>query len=495
MEFLTITGNAARKRTGCAVVGVFAGKRLSAAATEVDKATSGLIKRVLRRGDLSGKIGQTLLLADASGASCERILLVGCGNKSEFNRKQYRRALTAAAAALSGTGSRDVICYLSQERIKDTDKVTAARHGVEAVIHALYRESNSKTSKKETAPALKKVAFAFGSKRDADAAKKGIKIGEAIAEGVNLARDLGNLPANICTPTYLAQTARKIARGKKTMEVKVLGEAEMKRLGMGALLSVTEGSKEPAKLIVMRYRGTAARKPPIALVGKGITFDSGGISLKPAPNLDEMKFDMCGAASVLATIMVASRLRLPLNLVGVVPACENMPGGRATKPGDIVTSMSGQTIEILNTDAEGRLILCDALTYARKFKPSVVIDVATLTGACVIALGVHLTGLMSGDDKLAESLLAAGKEAEDIAWRMPLAEEYGQQLKSRFADFANVGGREGGAVTAACFLSKFTRGIAWAHLDIAGTAWRSGVKKGGTGRPVPLLVQYLLSQA
>ena len=495
MEFLTVTGNAARKRTGCAIVGIYAGKRLSAAAAELDEATSGLIKRVLRRGDLSGKTGQTLPLADASGVSCERILLVGCGNKSEFDRKQYRRALTAAATALFDTGTRDAICYLSQERIQDTDEVTAARHGVEAVGHALYRESNSKTLKNDPALALKKVAFAFGKKKAADAAKEGIRIGEAVAEGIKLTRDLGNLPANICTPNYLAQTARKIARSKKTMEVKVLGEAEMKRLGMGALLSVTEGSKEPAKLIAIRYRGAAARKPPIALVGKGITFDSGGISLKPAPNLDEMKFDMCGAASVLGTLLVAARLNLPLNLVGVIPACENMPGGRATKPGDIVTSMSGQTIEILNTDAEGRLILCDALTYARKFKPSVVIDVATLTGACVIALGVHLTGLMSSDDKLAESLLAAGKEAEDFAWRMPLAEEYGQQLKSRFADFANVGGREGGAVTAACFLSKFTKGLSWAHLDIAGTAWRSGGKKGSTGRPVSLLVQYLLSQA
>ena len=495
MEFLTITGNAARKRTGCAIAGVYAGRRLSASATELDKATRGLIKRVLRRGDLSGKLGQTLLLADTSGVSCERILLVGCGNKSEFRRKNYRRALTAAATALSDTGTKDAICYLSQEHIKETDDVTAARHGVETVLHALYRESNSKTSKREPAPALNKVAFAFDNKKAADAAKEGIRIGEAIAEGVKLARDLGNLPANICTPNYLAQTARKIARGKKTVEVKVLGEAEMKKLGMGALLSVTGGSREPAKLIVIRYRGATARKPPIALVGKGITFDSGGISLKPAPNLDEMKFDMCGAASVLGTLFVAARLRLPLNLVGVIPACENMPGGMATKPGDIVTSMSGQTIEILNTDAEGRLILCDALTYAQKFKPSVVIDVATLTGACVIALGVHLTGLMSSDNKLAESLLAAGKAAEDIAWRMPLAEEYGQQLKSRFADFANVGGREGGAVTAACFLSKFTNGVCWAHLDIAGTAWRSGANKGSTGRPVPLLVQYLLGQA
>ncbi len=494
MEFLTTAGNPARQRTGCVIVGIYRGNRLSQPAITLDKAAKGLIKRIVRRGDVTGKLGETMLIADAPGIAGDRILLVGCGNKKEFGAKQYRIATMAAVNTLSKTGTREAISYISAESLNRQNPESITRHGVEAVLYATYGESNRKLKTDGARTNLKKLTFGFIDKTDAKTSVKGIRIGNAIADGVRLTRDLGNLPANICTPSYLATEARKLARDRKSVNVKVLNEAEMKRNGMGALLAVTSGSNEPAKLIVIRYKGAAAKQPPIALVGKGITFDSGGISLKPAPNLDEMKFDMCGAASVLGTFLAAIRLRLPLNLVGIIPACENMPGGTATKPGDVIKSMSGQTIEILNTDAEGRLILCDALTYARKFKPAAVIDIATLTGACVIALGIHLTGLMSRDDDFAESLLRAGREAEDLAWRMPIAEEYATQLKSRFADFANIGGREGGAVTAACFLSKFTKGVTWAHLDIAGTAWRSGAKKGSTGRPVPLLVQYLLSK-
>jgi leucyl aminopeptidase len=335
--------------------------------------------------------------------------------------------------------------------------------------------------------------LALAKRGDAARAKRGAEHGDAIAAGMSLAKELGNLPANICTPSYLARAAQKLARENKNLQTRVLNEAEMKRLGMHSLLSVTAGTKEPARLIVMQYKGKVGQKP-VVLVGKGVTFDSGGISLKPGPGMDEMKFDMCGAASVIGTIAAVARLRLPINLNVVVPAVENLPSGIATKPGDIVKSMSGQTIEILNTDAEGRLILCDALTYSRRFKPDTIVDVATLTGACVIALGHHRTAVMSTNDDLADEIVNAGISAEDRGWHMPLAEEYANQLKSNFADFANVGGRDGGTVTAGCFLSKFTDGMNWAHLDIAGTAWKSGKQKGATGRPVPMLTEMLLAR-
>ena len=328
---------------------------------------------------------------------------------------------------------------------------------------------------------------------EAKEARLGLHHGDAIGAGVALAKDLGNLPANVCTPSYLVQQARGLARGDKKLQVQVLEEADMRKLGMGSLLSVTAGTAEPAKFIILRYRGAAQNKAPVVLVGKGITFDAGGISLKPPPQMDEMKYDMCGAATVLGVMRAVKELGPTLNLIGVIPTCENLPSGRATKPGDIVTSMSGKTIEILNTDAEGRLILCDALTYAQRFKPTAIIDIATLTGACIVALGRHRSGLMSNSDRLARSLLKAGDQADDPVWQLPLDEPYQQQLKSNFADMANVGGREAGTITAGCFLSRFAKDESWAHLDIAGTAWRQGKAKGGTGRPVPLLMEYLLN--
>ena len=341
---------------------------------------------------------------------------------------------------------------------------------------------------------LGKVGFAIAKRSDAAKAELGAAHADAIVESMSLAKDLGNLPGNVCTPSYLARTAQQLARGHRSLQTKVLNEAEMKKLGMHSLLSVTAGTVEPAKLIIMQYKWAGSDRP-IVLVGKGITFDAGGISLKPGPGMDEMKYDMCGAASVIAAVAAVAALKLPINVTAVVPTCENLPSGTATRPGDIVKSMSGQTIEILNTDAEGRLILCDALTYARRFKPAAMIDVATLTGACVIALGHHRTAVMSNNDDLSQEILDAGIAADDRAWPMPMADEYAQQLKSNFADFANVGGRDGGAVTAACFLGKFTKGIDWAHLDIAGTAWQSGSRKGSTGRPVPMLTEYLLARA
>jgi leucyl aminopeptidase len=340
---------------------------------------------------------------------------------------------------------------------------------------------------------LKKVGLSIAKRGDAARSMRGTEHGDAIVAGMSLAKDLGNLPANVCTPSHIARTAQKMGRELKNVTTRVLSEAEMKRLGMHSLLSVTAGTTEPAKLVVMQYKGKPGTKP-VVLVGKGVTFDTGGISLKPPPSMDEMKFDMCGAAGVIGTMFAVAKLKLPINLNVVVPAVENLPSGTATRPGDIVKSMSGQTIEILNTDAEGRLILCDALTYSKRFKPDTIIDVATLTGACVIALGHHRTAVMSKHDKLSTDIVKAGVAAEDRGWPMPLGDEWAAELKSNFADMANVGGRPGGTITAGCFLSKFTEGENWAHLDIAGTAWVSGKQKGATGRPVPMLTEYILGR-
>jgi leucyl aminopeptidase len=494
MQFFVTSATPSRQRTDCAIVGIFDKGTLGAAAEELDAKLGGRISKLAKRGDVRGKAGDTLLLADVSGVACERILLIGLGARDKFTRKQYRKAVTTALNALDKTGARDAVSYLSLEDVQDTDAYSASRAAVEAVGNAQYRIPDHKTSNKRPKSALTRFGIAVAGRGDRAAAERGIAHGEGIVAGMNLMRDLANQPANVCTPTYLANTAKNLAREHKSIRVRVLNEDECRRLKMGSFLSVTNGTQEPAKLIVLEYRGGARNADPVALVGKGVTFDTGGISLKPPAAMDEMKFDMSGAASVLGTFKAVATLKLPINLVGVVPACENMPSGRATKPGDIVKSMSGQTIEILNTDAEGRLILCDAITYARRFKPKAVIDIATLTGACVIALGTHLSGLFGNDQELIDALRDAGQRADDRAWPMPIGEEYAEGLKSNFADFANVAGREAGAVTAACFLAKFTDGLKWAHLDIAGTAYVSGSNKSSTGRPVPLLVDYLLHQ-
>lgn len=346
-----------------------------------------------------------------------------------------------------------------------------------------------------TKAAAKKLSLFIGEQKKTVAVVRSVSEGEAIANGIKLAKDLANLPGNICTPSYLAEQAKQLGKASSQLKVSVLEEKQMKALGMGSLLSVSRGSREPAKLIVMEYSGGKPKAKPVVLIGKGLTFDAGGISLKPAAAMDEMKYDMCGGASVIGAMAACVKLALPINLVVIVPSSENLPDGAANKPGDIVTSMSGQTIEILNTDAEGRLILCDALTYAERFKPAAVVDVATLTGACIIALGAHASGLLSNDDKLAAELLEAGNRATDRAWQLPLWDDYQEQLKSNFADMANIGGKGAGTITAACFLSRYADKYKWAHLDIAGTAWRSGDQKGATGRPVSLLSQFLLKRA
>jgi leucyl aminopeptidase len=329
----------------------------------------------------------------------------------------------------------------------------------------------------------------------AAAAKRGLAHGDAIAAAAKVQRDLANLPANVCTPTYLADRAKALGKSQTSVKVTVLDEAGIRKEKMGCFLAVTQGSEQPPKFIVMEYKGPKAPKAPIVLVGKGITFDTGGISLKDPGAMDEMKFDMSGSAAVIAALTLVSSLRLPLHVVGLIAACENMPGGRAVKPGDIVTSAAGHTVEILNTDAEGRLVLCDALHYARRFEPAAVVDVATLTGACVVALGSHHAGCMSNDEALARELVQAGARADDRVWHLPLTEEYADQLKSNFADFANIGGREGGAITAAAFLGKFTEGLKWAHLDIAGVAYQGGAQKGSTGRPTAMLADFLIHRA
>ena len=494
MRFKVVSGSAARSRTDCAVVGIYESGLLGVAAAQLDAVLGGRIARLAKRGDLRGKAGEMTML-DVDRGPAGRVLVVGLGRKDRLDRKGYKKALRVAAAAAARSGARDAVSYLSLEPVAHTDVYYRARLAAEAVGHALYRVPAIRSTRPAPAPALKGFAVAVAGRGEVREAERGLAHGRGIALGTALTRDLANLPANVCTPSHLGQRARELAREHRSIRVEVLGEPELRRLKMGSFLSVTAGTDEPARLIVLRYNGGKPRQAPIALVGKGVTFDSGGISLKEPVGMDEMKFDMTGAASVLGAIKAAAEIGLPINLVGVIPACENMPSGRATKPGDVVRSMSGQTIEVINTDAEGRLILCDALTYTRRFKPDVVIDIATLTGACVIALGAHLSAVMSNDDELAAEIEDAGRRAEDRAWHMPMAEEYHDQLKSNFADFQNSCGREGGAITAACFLSKFTDGMRWAHLDIAGTAWLGGSQKGSTGRPVPLLVDFLIHRS
>jgi leucyl aminopeptidase len=446
---------------------------------------------------MDGKAGAVRLLHGVPNTACERVLLLGLGKEEEFNEKKYRDSIRAAFKALKETGAADATFFLTGVPVGNRDTDWKVSQTVVVAMEGAYRFDRLKSKVDETLPHLRKITLGITSGEAADitTAESSLQQGIAIAEAMNLTKDLGNLAPNICTPTYLAEQASGIAKTYK-LKATILDQKDIEKLGMGALLAVAKGSRQPPKLIVLEYWGARSKKEkPVVLVGKGITFDTGGISLKPAAEMDEMKYDMCGAASVLGTMTAVAKMKLPSNVVGIIPTTENMPGGNATKPGDVVISMSGQTIEILNTDAEGRLILCDALTYAERYEPDTVIDIATLTGACVIALGHVASGLLSPDDELAEELLGAADQAGDAAWRLPLWDEYQEQLRSNFADVANVGGRPAGTITAACFLWRFTKKYRWAHLDIAGTAWKSGKEKGATGRPVPLLTQFLIERA
>ncbi|MFA6313853.1 MAG: leucyl aminopeptidase [Sterolibacterium sp.] len=494
MEFSIKSGSPEKQRSACVVVGVFEPRKLSVPGEILNLASDNYISDLLRRGDMEGKSGSTLLLHNVPGTLCDRVLLVGLGKEKDFREKEFRDAIATTVRILNETGAFDACLTLTELPVKKRDMSWRIRQTALMVFEALYRFDRFKSKKDEVRRPLRKLTLSVESRTDLAGAEQALSQGIAIAAGMNLAKDLGNLPGNVCTPTYLAEQALELRR-QSGLKVEVLDQAHMEKLGMGSLLSVTRGSHQPPKFIVLRHNGGKRGDKPVVLVGKGVTFDSGGISLKPGPEMDEMKYDMSGAASVLGTMKAIAELALPSNVIGLIPTVENMPGGSASRPGDIVTSMSGQTIEILNTDAEGRLILCDALTYAERFEPACVIDIATLTGACVIALGHVASGMFANDDGLARDLLNAGQNAYDRAWRLPLWDDYQEQLKSPFADMANIGGRAAGTITAACFLSRFAKKFDWAHLDVAGTAWKSGEKKGSTGRPVPLLTHFLLARS
>jgi leucyl aminopeptidase len=481
-------------RSGVVVVGAFADGTLCPPARAIDRASRRRLSAVIKRGDLDARAGASLLLHDVPGVAAQRVLLVSLGAASAFGDRAYRDALAGVVKALGGLGTNDAAVTLADVDLPGRSLAWRLQQAARILADGAYRFAAPRSATDGARrPGVRAVTLLIADKVTAPLAAA-VRRGEAVAEGMALAKDLGNLPGNVCTPAYLAETAKTLGR-QFTFEVEVLERADMEKLGMGSALSVGRASHEPCKFIVMHYRAGDAATRPIVLVGKGVTFDTGGISLKPGAGLDEMKFDMSGAGSVLGTMKAIARLALPINVVGIVVAVENMPGGNALRPGDVVTSMSGQTIEVLDTDAEGRLLLCDALTYAERFEPACVIDVATLTGACVTALGTQASGLFANDDALATELLEGGTRSGDRVWRLPAWDEYQDLLRSNFADMSNIGGRGAGAVVAACFLARFARAYRWAHLDIAGTASLSGDAKGSTGRPVPLLSEFVIARA
>ena len=487
LEFQLNHADPATAATDCLVVGLFADGSLSPSAQAVDRASGGKLAALAARGDLSGKTGRTALLPDLAGIAAKRVLVVGLGEAGKFGVPQYLKAVADAVRALKVGASESALLTLTELAVAGRDGGWNLRQAVVAADHAAYSYTATRSKKDEAG--LRQLAV-LGKDADRGEFERGV----AIAAGVELARELGNLPPNICNPGYLADTARKIAAEHANVEAEILERADMEKLGMGSLLAVARGSANPPRLVVLRYTG-AGKDKPHALVGKGITFDTGGINLKVQGGIEEMKFDMCGAATVIGTFAAVAKMQLPINLVMVVPAVENMPDADAYRPSDILTSMSGKTIEVGNTDAEGRLILCDALTYVQKYEPQATVDVATLTGACVVALGKFAAGLMSKHDDLANELLEAGDTVFDRAWRLPLWDEYQTQLESAFADVYNIGGKNAGAITAGCFLARFTEGQRWAHLDIAGVANGDGRKGMASGRPVGLLSQWLIDQA
>ena len=494
MEFKITNAPAHRQRGDCVVVAAHGPRSLCPSAKRIDEASGAALSHWLRASAFRGEAGKTLLLHAPESISAKRVLVVGVGKSTSVRPAEFMKALRSVFGTMAAAGVRRAAVFLGEVPVADRDGYWKARQIVECACDSVYRFERCKSDAAKARTELGTLSISADDS-DRESVSRALADGDAIARGVRLAKDLGNLPGNVCTPSFLAEEAQQLASRHESITTRVQDEAALEELAMGSLLSVSRGSAEPACLIEIEYRGAPKSQAPTVLVGKGVTFDSGGISIKPSSAMDEMKFDMCGAASTLGAVEAAATLNLPINLVGLVPATENLPGGKATKPGDIVTSMSGRTIEILNTDAEGRLILCDALTFATRFKPDAVIDIATLTGACVIALGSHASGLFGNDQALIHNLAGAGEYAADRAWPMPLWPEYGEALESNFADIANIGGREAGAVTAAAFLARFAESFRWAHLDVAGTAWRGGKQKGATGRPVRLLVQYLLDRA
>ncbi|MFK0569552.1 leucyl aminopeptidase [Endozoicomonas sp.] len=496
MEFVVKNGTAEKQKTACLIIGVHK-KTLPASATAIDSSTEGYLSGVLKRGDLDFTPGHSLMLLHTHHAPFERLLLLAMGDSDKpLTEAEFKKLTGNLASQLKAVKSKEASVAITDIAVEGKSLQWITRQLVEAIEYAFYQFTQFKNDTGKdalSANSLKKVVL-LADRKTADEVKAGLAQGQAIGNGRNIARTLGNLPGNICHPTYLADEAKALAKNHTRLTTRILNEKQMADLGMGSLLSVSAGSEQEACLICMEFKNGKRGAKPLVLLGKGITFDTGGISLKPGAAMDEMKFDMCGAASVFGVMNAILDLDLPLNVIGMVAAAENMPSGKASRPGDIVTSMSGKTIEILNTDAEGRLVLCDALTYAERYKPEAVVDIATLTGACIVALGHHTTGLLSNNEPLADDLLNASKEAMDNAWQLPMGEEYTQQLDSNFADLANIGGPSAGTITAACFLARFAEAYPWAHLDIAGTAWKSGKEKGATGRPVPMLVQFLLNR-
>ena len=493
MDFLVKPSSVETLKTSALVLTVNEQLQLDSQGQLIDKLCAGAISAHLKSGDIQGKLGQTLLLHNLANVHAQRVLLVGIGKEEQLSDRSTRKLVSAMLNIFKSVSIKDAALAFTDLSIKDRDAYASARLITECLVDGLYVFDQFK-SEKAPAVQLKKITFICSAEQQ-DAVEKGSKDGKAIANGMAFTRDLGNMPPNICHPRYLAEQAKHLAKGQKKLAVEVLEEKELKELGAGALLAVAQGSDQPPRMIIMHYQGGKKSDQPYVLVGKGITFDTGGISLKPGAGMDEMKYDMGGAASVLGTFKTLLELQLPINVIGVLTCAENMPSGGATRPGDIVTTMSGQTVEILNTDAEGRLVLCDALTYVKRFNPQAVVNIATLTGACIVALGSSTSGLMGNNPELVQSLLSAGKHASDVAWELPLFDDYQELLDSPFADIANIGGPKAGSITAGCFLSRFTKDYPWAHLDIAGTAWISGGKdKGATGRPVPLLTQYLLDR-
>jgi leucyl aminopeptidase len=479
----------------CILLGVYQKRKLSPSGLIVNERLEGVLDALLKRDAFDGKPGDLLLIPHTGVSGIDRVILIGLGKKGELSETGYRKILLAAAKGLLQSNAESAVSCLHEVEVGKRSTAWKTAQFVEGLESLRYRFTQMKSEAPEIKTHCKAVVFTATDPSSKGAIDQSLKEARAIAHGVNIAKDLGNLPGNICTPVYLAERSLEIGKQHKKLKIKIFDEAEIEGMGMGAFYSVSKGSQEPARFIVMEYSGASAKTKPHVLIGKGLTFDAGGISIKPSQGMDEMKYDMCGGASVIAALATVAELQLPLNVVGLIPASENLPSGSANKPGDIVKSMAGLTIEILNTDAEGRLILCDAMQFAKRYEPQSVIDVATLTGACIVALGRHPSGLWSNDDDLAASLTQAGDEACDRVWRMPLWDEYQDQLKSNFADMANIGGPDAGSVTAACFLSRFAKEYKWAHIDIAGTAWKTGAEKGATGRPVPLLVRYLINLA
>lgn len=491
MKFTLTNKAVTQEKVDCLVLGLYKGQNLTKNSAIVNKATNQHLSKLCKSDNFDGEQGKTLLLHHIPGITANKILLVGLGTKEDINALSFSKIIKAAFASLKSLSIKSVACYLTEVANKNLTSTDALRIATLTAQNTLYNFIQYKSNKQTST--LKSIAFYMDKHTKVE--KNAITQGYAIANGMALAQDLGNEPGNVCTPSFLAKTAQNLAKKHTKLTTKVINEAEMKKMGMGALLAVGQGSKQPPKLIVMQYNGSKKTDKPIALVGKGVTFDAGGISIKPAEGMQHMKCDMMGAASVFGVMQTICELQLNINVVGIVPSVENLPGGNAYKPGDILKSMSGQTIEVVNTDAEGRLILCDALTYASKFKPTTIIDIATLTGAMVVSLGTEVTGIFSNDDTLAKKLVAAGDDIADRAWHMPLVQDYHKQLESNVADMTNCGSRWGGSITAALFLSNFTKEHTWAHIDNAGTAIGGISGDTAIGRPVPLLVNYLMQQA